>query len=49
MIVALSILTMSLAFSVIVLSALQMKTDEERAAEDAEFVAKYCRWRGDRT
>lgn len=42
----LAILAICLAFSVIVLSAIQMKTDDERRREDEEFVASYCRRKG---
>ena len=47
--ILLAFLTCSIVFSVLVLSAMQMKTDEERAAEDAEFVRQYAKRRGDWT
>jgi hypothetical protein len=47
--IILAVIAICLAFSVLVLSALQMKTDEERDAEDAEFVTNYCQRKGDRT
>jgi len=42
------ILTICIVWSVMVLLILPRRSDEERAAEDAEFVANYCRRRGDR-
>lgn len=47
--ILLAFLTCSIVFSVMVLLVLPHPTDEERAAEDAEFVRQYAKRRGGRT